>query len=277
MSDSTPAVRSLLDACAALRPASSKTYLRALLAQGRVTINGRVVKIGKTEVGARDQVQIIDAPPKAKPQEPFEIVHHDEDLLVINKPIGLLTSTVPREKRPTALALARDYIARVQPAAVIGLVHRLDRDASGLLVFSLNQPALASLKEQFYYHKAGRKYAAVVKGKVNPPADTISSRLVEYADGTVHRTTHKGRGDDAITHYETAQRNKDHTLLHVTLETGRKHQIRAHLAQRGHPIYGDSLYNGPPAERLMLHALELRLKHPRTGGSLTFTTNLPEA
>src|SRR5207237_1249712 len=129
---------------------------------------------------------------------PFSIVHEDDDILVIDKPAGLLTSTVPRERRPTALALLRDYLARHDPQARLGLIHRLDRDASGLLVFSKNHEAFRSLKQQFFKHTVKRIYSAVVDGKLNPPGGRIKSRLVELPDGSVRSTKRQDGGERAI-------------------------------------------------------------------------------
>ena len=115
----------------------------------------------------------------------LRIIHEDADVLVVDKPAGLLTSTVPRERRPTLLKMVREYIERTDPRARVGLIHRLDRDASGLLIFSKNHQAYESLKRQFFKHTVDRIYLAVVHGKLNPPAGMIESRLVELPNGSV--------------------------------------------------------------------------------------------
>ena len=271
--DTVPTL-SLLDALARLRPKTSRSDLRRLLAAGRVTVNGRVNKIAKTPVGP-DEAIAIRATHKPEPRWPFTIVYADDDLLVIDKPAGLLTSSVPREKRPTALAIALAWATIERPRAKVGLVHRLDADASGVLVFSLNNAAYSALKSQFADHSASRTYVAIVESPVNPPAGTIRSLLAEHADGTVHTTTSTRHGDAAITYYETVATAAGHTHLRVTLETGRKHQIRTHLAGRGWPIIGDRLYGGAPATRLMLAAIRLELSHPCDGVRVTFDAPLP--
>lgn len=271
--------RTLLDVLSDLAPATTRTRLRQLLEHGRVQVNGKIVKVAKTEVGPSDRVEILPRAAAAAvapiPRLPFAIVHEDADLIVIDKPAGLLTSTVPREKRPTALAAVRAWAAVRHPKASVGLIHRLDREASGLLVFSLNREAFASLKQQFFEHTARRVYAAIVDRPLNPPQGTIHSRLVEYVDGTVH-ATRTSRGEPAVTHYATTATVNGLHLLRVTLETGRKHQIRAHLQQQNSPILGDTLYGGSPASRLMLAAIELELRHPRDGAVRTFQIPLPE-
>ena len=205
------------------------------------------------------------------------IVYEDQDILVIDKPAGLLTSTVPREKRPTLLAQVREYVHRQDPRALVGLIHRLDREASGLLVFSKNDRAYRSLKSQFFHHTVMREYRAVVHGRPKPPAGRIESRLVERADGTVHSTRQHGKGQRAVSEYEVINSAGRLSLLRVILHTGRKHQIRVHLRERGNPVVGDILY-GPQdgAVRLMLAATRLTFIHPRTGSEMTFRLPLPK-
>src|SRR4051812_44604165 len=176
---------------------------------------------------------------RARKAPDVTIIHEDADVLVIDKPGGLLTSTVPREKLPTALAMVREHLAETDPRARAGLIHRLDRDASGLLVFSKNQPAYDSLKTQFFKHTVERVYTAVVHGVPDPPRGRIESRLIERADGSVHSTTRHAAGQRAITDFQLVRSADDTSVLQVTLFTGRKHQIRVHLGERGHPIVGD--------------------------------------
>ena len=270
----SPVIMSLLEVLERKLPGRSRSDLRKLLADGRVRVNGKVNKIARLPIAPDDAVRIGDTKPPAALRPPFPIVHLDDDLLVIDKPTGLISSSTPKENRPTALAIARAWAAVEHPRAKVGLVHRLDADASGLLVFSLNNAAHASLKNQFFDHSAGRAYAAIVPAKINPPTGTIKSRLIEHVDGTVHPTT-SANGQAAVTHYEVKAYKKPYTLLTVTLETGRKHQIRTHLHSRGWPIVGDRLYSGEPFGRLMLAAVRLQLVHPRTGEAVIFEAPQP--
>jgi len=205
------------------------------------------------------------------------IVYEDDDILVVNKPAGLLTSTVPRERRPTLLAQVREYFTFHDRRARIGLIHRLDRDASGLLIFSKNHAAYRSLKNQFFHHTVGREYRAVVHGVPHPPAGRIETRLVERADGTVHSTRQIGKGERAITEYAVLKTEGKLSLVRIVLHTGRKHQIRVHLAGRGTAVVGDALY-GPSdgARHLMLAAVQLTIVHPRTGRQMIFKLPLPK-
>ncbi len=197
-------------------------------------------------------------------------------VLVIHKPAGLLTSTVPREKRPTALAIISRYLHDTDPEANLGLIHRLDRDASGLLVFSKAPEVFTSLKHQFYKHHVRREYIAITRGVPTPPAGRIESFLTEAPDGTVRSTRRPGKGQRAITDYQTILRGEGHAAVRVTLQTGRKHQIRAHLFERGTPIVGDRMY-GPSdsAPRMMLANVILGFKHPGTGDAVEFEIAVP--
>ncbi|HEX2973371.1 MAG TPA: RluA family pseudouridine synthase, partial [Tepidisphaeraceae bacterium] len=265
-------------------PTAKRTTLRQMVEQGRVSINGQPARTLKVPVGETDKVQVDQRPERTGPSlSPLELIHEDEDILVINKPAGLLTSTTPKEPRPTAIAVIRKYLATREPRARAGVIHRLDRDASGLLVFSKNNDAYESLKQQFFKHSVERVYTAVIHGVLVPPAGRIESDLVELPDGTVRTTRIPTKGQHAITDYQTLKTAGgiggigNVSLLRVTLQTGRKHQIRTHLAQKGHPIVGDPVYGDVKDDksRLLLAATTLSLDHPRTGQRLTFEIPLP--
>lgn len=206
----------------------------------------------------------------------LSIVFEDDDILVANKPAGLLTATNAREKRPTLLALVREHVQARHPRAQIGLIHRLDRDAAGLLVFSKNHNAYLSLKKQFFEHSVRREYSAIVHGVPKEASGRIESRLVERADGTVHATRQSGKGEIAISHYQVIKAEGKRALVKIILETGKKHQIRVHLESIGHPIVGDPIY-GPPSDSppLMLAATQLGFAHPRDGRPMKFEIELP--
>lgn len=290
----------LLDWLVRRYPTAKRQTLRRMVAAGRVTVNGSEPRTLKLIVAAGDRVEVANQPPAEKTTRagqtprarqapragqaprarqttratklPFEIVHEDADLLVVNKPAGLLTSTVPGERRPTLLARVRDYVASREPRARVGLIHRLDRDAAGLLVFSKSDLAYQSLKTQFFHHHIERVYLAVTAGVPNPLAGRIESRLEERADGTVYTTSSHAKGVRAVTHYEVVERDgRRHALVRVRLETGRKHQIRVHLAERGTPILDDAMYDRREAKSpatpssLRLLAARLAIIHPRTG------------
>jgi len=267
---------SLLHHLLAQFPTAKRQTLRRMVAEGRVTINDRRATRVNQLLAEGDRVRVT-APAKAKEDPkrlivPLTIIFEDDDLLVVDKPAGLLTSTVAGEKRPTALALVKRYVAAREPRAVVGLIHRLDREAAGLLVFSKSRRAYDSLKTQFFKHTVERVYRAEVKGKVNPPKGTIESRLIERADGSVRSTQEHAKGQRAISEYEVVESKAGGgTILLVRLLTGRKHQIRVHLSERGWPILGDRVYGDPKDSRpLHLRAIRLALDHPKTGKRVTF-------
>jgi 23S rRNA pseudouridine1911/1915/1917 synthase len=268
--------RSLLDWLIARYPTAKRLRFKEMLSSGRIRINGRRPRTLKVAVAETDKVEVLDRAARRAPTAalklPFEIVFEDRDLLVINKPAGLLTSTNERERRPTAWAAVQEYLRMNEPAARPGLIHRLDRDASGLLVFSKNDAAYRSLKQQFMHHTVSRIYIAHVYGKLSPPAGRLESELVERADGVVRSTRLRGKGQVAITEYETVSVADGMSVIRLTLQTGRKHQIRTQLAEKGTPVVNDVLYGERKcAGPLMLRAVQLALDHPRTGKRMTFT------
>ena len=248
-------------------PLAKRTTFRRMLSDRRVRVNGKVVVKLNQPLQEADRVEVGDRV-EAKSHKPAYIIFEDADLIVVNKQTGLLTSTGPRETRKTILELLRKYVAATDDRARLGLIHRLDRDASGLLVFSKSDVAYQSLKTQFFDNTLLREYASVINGRLNPPRGKIDSRLIERADGTVRSTDVHAKGQRAITDYETIRSENDMSLLKLRLFTGRKHQIRAHLSEKGTTIVGDTMYGAADTgERLMLAAIRLGFKHPRAPDS----------
>lgn len=267
--------RTLLDCLAQRYPTAKRTTLRRMIHAGRVRINDLVAKSANQKIEDSDHLTTDDRPPiKSAAREPISalsVVYEDDDVLVVNKPAGLLTATNAREKRQTLLSFVREHVRAQHPRAQVGLIHRLDRDAAGLLVFSKNHQTYLSLKQQFFEHSVHREYLAVVHGVPKEASGRIESRLIERADGTVHATRESGKGELAISHYEVLKAAGKRALVKVILETGKKHQIRVHLNSIGHPIVGDPLY-GPPSDSppLMLAATRLDFAHPRDGRAMKF-------
>ena len=268
-------------------PTAKRQTLRRMVQEGRVSINGQPARSLKAAVGQKDEVRVMrrEAPPPPS-VEPLAVVHEDEDVLVVVKPAGLLTSTVARERRPTAFGIVRQYVEKREPSARVGIVHRLDRDASGLLVFSKNHLAHRSLKAQFFEHSVQRVYTAIVRGHPRPEKGKVESSLVELPDGSV-RSSLGPTAQEAVTEYEVVREAGDFSVLRLTLQTGRKHQIRVHLSERAWPVVGDPVYGkGGAAKmrqkpetaaggRLMLAATLLAFTHPRTGQRQVFETPVP--
>ena len=209
----------------------------------------------------------------------LELVFEDESVVVVDKPAGLLTMATETERSHTAYAALRAYANNKKNAEKIFIVHRLDREASGLLVFAKTVEAKERLQDQFKDHSAGRRYVAVVEGKVTPDDFTVRSYLAENAAFRVYSTRKRGQGKLAVTHVRVVKRNPKTTIVEVRLETGRKHQIRVHLAERGHPVVGDKAYGGRsnPIRRLALHAVHLAFRHPVTGKPMQFESRYPKS
>lgn len=263
-------------------PQAKLSTLRRLLDDGRVRVNGEVVRHLARPLISRDQVFVTRAtepapPPPRPPVNELVLVYDDPDFLVVDKPAGLLTSTVPGERRPTVLALVRDHLADTEPEAKVGLIHRLDRDASGLLIFSKTPAAYDELKTLFFRHTIERVYAAVTHGTPTPAAGRILSNLVELPDGSIRSSRKPNGGRRSVTDYATVARVRGTAAVRVQLETGRKHQIRVHLAERGVPIVGDKVYGRPDgAPRMMLAAVRLGFDHPRTGEPVVVEIPVPD-
>ena len=208
---------------------------------------------------------------------PLSVVYEDADLLVVDKPAGLLTIATDREHTRTLYATVRALLARRRPPERLFIVHRLDREASGLIVFAKTPEAKHALQDQFKTREAGRTYLALVQGRLERDTQTLRSHLAENAALRVWAAgPHRG-GKLAVTHVRVLARRGDHTLVEATLETGRKHQIRVQLADTGHPILGDRRYGprGRGAPGLALHAVVLRLRHPRSGRQLELRSPAP--
>jgi 23S rRNA pseudouridine1911/1915/1917 synthase len=259
-------------------PTAKRQTLKRMVQNRRVTINGIPARRLDQTIERHDRVTVAAAAKEIAPwpRLPFAIIHEDRDILIIDKPTGLLTSTVPREPRPTAIAAVREYLRITDSTARASLIHRLDRDASGLLVFSKTNQAFDSLKKQFFRHTVSRFYHAIVSPPPKKPSGRIEGFLVERADGSVHTARAPGRGQPAVTTFDVAKRRGQFALLRIKLHTGRKHQIRAHLSELGSPVLGDTQYGGKPHKKgLMLAAVELAFDHPRTGERMVFT--IPES
>ena len=278
----------LLDWLLRRYPTAKRETLRRMISAGRVTVSGARARTLKLDLHPDDVVEVSDRPPAGpatgnpRTRLAFRVIHEDADLLLVDKPPGLLTSTVPGERRPTLLAAVREYVAAREPRARLGLIHRLDRDAAGVLVFSKTDLAYQSLKTQFFHHHVERLYLAVTAGVPEPRAGRIESRLEERADGTVYTTRSHAKGQRAVTHYEVLAEQAGRALVRVRLETGRKHQIRVHLAERGTPIVNDPVYGPPPNRRapivpggMRLMAVRLAVTHPRTDEPASWEVDPP--
>jgi 23S rRNA pseudouridine1911/1915/1917 synthase len=267
---------SLLDSLADLFPDSSKTTLRQMLQAGRIRVNGEVEKDAKRMLQAGDSIDVGSRALQAALPPGLSMLHEDDDVMVVYKSNGLLTVATERERDTTVQAYLNEYLKSKRQGRV-HVVHRLDRESSGVLVFARNFAARENLKNQFAAHSVDRIYVAVVEGALDPPAGTIRSYLREEKSLRMVSTESDPQARLAITHYKTLESGGRYSMLEVTLETGRKNQIRAHLSEAGHPIIGDNLYGATtnPIGRLGLHARLLGFRHPSTGEKLSFSVAVP--
>lgn len=256
-----------------LFPESPGRRLKRWLADGRVRVNGAVVRRGDVSVGSQDRVEL--SRPAGPLPLPLGLVHQDEHLFVIDKPAGLLTIATETERTRTAYRLLRDW-AEAQGQGRIFIVHRLDRETSGLLVFARSPAVKRALQAQFEARTPERVYVARVEGVVRAAEGELTSRLVQ--DGALRVRVSAGRGGkEAVTRYRVLERYRDATLLELALVTGRRGQIRVQLAALGHAIVGDRAYGsrGNPFGRVCLHATRLGFVHP-SGPRVVFESPPPE-
>ena len=207
----------------------------------------------------------------------LEILYEDRDILVAAKPSGLLTVSTDREKSRTAYFALTDYVRKgaAKSRNRIFIVHRLDRETSGVLVFAKNEAAKVWLQRR--WEETTKRYLAVVHGTCGRRAETITTYLAENRAHRVYSTSDPQKGRLSHTAYTVLKETKDFTLLDIELLTGRKHQIRVHLAERGHPVVGDKTYGRADTayRRLALHARSLSFRHPVSGEDLTFVAAPP--
>jgi RluA family pseudouridine synthase len=208
----------------------------------------------------------------------ISILYEDSDILVAAKPAGLLTMGTDTDKSRTLYAILTDYVRKGQSKSAnrIFIVHRLDRDTSGILIFAKNMEA--KLQLQGRWEETEKRYIAVVHGRCEERERTITSYLAENKAHLVYSTADAAKGKLAQTAYRVLKDSKEFSLLEINLLTGRKHQIRVHLSEIGHPVVGDSKYGTGKGlyKRLALHAKSISFIHPSTGKRLTFETAFPE-
>ncbi|MBQ2546730.1 MAG: RluA family pseudouridine synthase [Clostridia bacterium] len=289
-----------LDAFAAAHAGISRARAQKLIEDGDITLNGRAAKKNE-KLSPGDRVEIAfpeteDA--EAEPEDiPLDVVWEDGDIIVVNKPAGMVVHPAPGHASGTLVnALlwhCGDSLSGIGGVNRPGIVHRIDRDTSGLICAAKNDRAHASLAEQLRTHAMHREYRMIVTGNLREEGGTVDAPIGRHPTDrkkmAVIRPGAKngGHAREAVTHWQTIERypSSGFTYAGAVLETGRTHQIRVHMAYIGHPLMGDTLYGGghTPFERhyrslldgQMLHAAALVLKHPRTGEEMRFETPLP--
>jgi 23S rRNA pseudouridine1911/1915/1917 synthase len=251
----------------------SRSTIKQRLKNGCVNVNGEQVTRHDHDLRAGDQV-VVEAAARgvSRARSQLDILYEDRDLVAINKPAGLLSVGSGRDKEPHALGMLRDQLSRRNKSIKLWPVHRIDRDTSGVLLFATSREMREAVMKG--WKSAEKAYLAVVEGCPKPAEGTIDQPL--RLDPEIYQM-HVGPHPDAqraVTHFSTKRTIGQRTLLRVELETGRQHQIRAHLAWLGHPVVGDQRY-GKAGTRMGLHALRLNITKPGTDRPMEFETPAP--
>ena len=264
----------------------TRTSAQRQIEQGNVTINGKRTTKVSYKVSDGDEIEIEEKEPveiELKAQDiPVDIVYEDKDIIVVNKPKGMVVH--PANGNPDGtlvnaiMAICKDSLSGIGGEIRPGIVHRLDKDTSGLLIVAKNDLALVNMSEQIKRHDVKKTYIALVRGVVKENEATIDMPIGRSNSDRKKMAVTKN-GKNAVTHIKVLKRYDKYTLLEVNIETGRTHQIRVHLAHIGYPVIGDYIYSNGKNEfgivGQCLHAKSLEFKHPITGEDMKLEAPLP--
>ncbi|MRR19803.1 RluA family pseudouridine synthase [bacterium] len=256
----------------------SRDNIKSLLRNKQVLVNGETVTQFNHDLKPGDQVAVRGERQTAGiVARNMRIVFEDEHIIVIDKNAGLLSMASDNEKYLTAYNILSNYVKQQKPSNRIFIVHRLDRDTSGLMMFARSEKVQSLLQRDWKHNVTARTYMALVEGEVTEPEGVIRSYIYESKALMMHTTRNPDKGDLAITRFRKVKSNKDFSLLEVMLETGKKNQIRLHMQEMGHSIAGDKKYGATssPIGRLGLHASVLAFIHPVTGKEMRFESKIP--
>lgn len=259
----------------------SRTAAKSLLTHRLVYVNNRIETQHNTPIRPGMAVKVS----KDKNRKDFsshwlDIIYEDAYLIVIHKRCGLLSiATDPKRNERTAYSILSEYVRRSNRQGRIFIVHRLDRETSGLMVFAKDERTKFSLQDYWHRIVQDRRYIAAVEGQIDPPQGCITSWLKDNKVYVTYSSPTDNGGDYAVTHYRTLQSGPEYSLVEFKLETGRKNQIRVHMQDKHTPIVGDLKYGSGnnPIGRLALHAYRLAFTHPVTGENLSFSLPIPQA
>ncbi len=269
----------LLEFLIAAMPERKRTAVKSLLAHNQVMVNTTPQRQFDLELKPGDTVKVnLSREWKVFYNRRLQIVYEDDDIIVVNKGYGLLSMGNDKVREGTAYSILKDYLKWQDPRNKIFIVHRLDRDTSGLMVFAKSIEAKENLQHNWNNMVLERKYLAVVEGGAPDPEEgEVRSYLAENSRYEVYSTDNPAEGQLAVTRYKTLAKGRGMALLEVQLDTGRKNQIRVHMKDLGHPITGDRRYGAgsSPIHRMALHAQTLRFVHPITRRDMNFSTPVP--
>lgn len=268
-------------------PEQTRSYLQKLIKEGQVLVNGKTVKSGY-QLSKGDEVSVTIPKPKELDVEPqkmdLDIVYEDEDVILINKPKGMVVHPAPGHTTDTLvnglLYHCKDNLSGINGVARPGIVHRIDRDTTGILIVCKNDMSHNSIAAQLKEHSINRRYRALVHGNLKEDTGTVEGPIGRHPVDRKKMAINERNGKPAVTHFTVLERFGNYTLIECKLETGRTHQIRVHMTSIGHPLVGDEVY-GPAKcpfklQGQCLHAMVLGFVHPRTGEYMEFSADLPE-
>lgn len=260
-------------------PERSRTAVKSLLRDRHVSVNHEVVTQFNQPLVAGQQV-VVQRVGEARPgpSRRLNIVFEDADIIVVDKRAGLLSMATDTQQGMTAYSLLSEHVKKSNPRSRVFIVHRLDRETSGLMMFAKSPSVQAMLQETWPEAILERVYAAVLEGQVTKPQGTIISWLKENKALLMCSSPTPNDGQKATTHFRVLQSNRRYSLMELSLETGRKNQIRVHMRDLGHSVIGDLKYGATqdPIHRVALHARVLSFRHPVTGETKRFETPIPE-
>lgn len=268
----------LLDFLIAVMPDRKRTTVKEMLKHRQVMLGQTVTTQFDAPVSQGDKVSVNTTREFQFFSHPrLKLVYEDDDIIVINKGYGLLSMGTDKPGEQTAYSIVREYLKRKDPRNKLFIVHRLDRDTTGLMMFAKNMQAKETMQHNWNNMVLERRYIAVTEGALEPADGEIRSYLTENSAHEVYSTTRPGEGQLAVTYYRTLKVRQPYSLVELSLATGRKNQIRVHLKEKGHPIVGDRRYGAAPSpiHRLCLHAQTLRFVHPVTRRDMNFSAPLP--
>ena len=268
-------------------PEQTRSYLQKLIKDGEVTVNGKNVKTGY-QLSKGDEVSVNIPEPKELDVEPqkmdLDIVYEDDDVILVNKPKGMVVHPAPGHTTDTLvnglLYHCKDNLSGINGVARPGIVHRIDRDTTGILIVCKNDMSHNSIAAQLKEHSINRRYRALVHGNLKDDTGTVEGPIGRHPIDRKKMAINEKNGKPAVTHYTVLERFGNYTLIECKLETGRTHQIRVHMTSIGHPLVGDEVY-GPAKcpfklQGQCLHAMVLGFVHPRTEEYMEFSADLPK-
>ena len=259
-------------------PNKNRNNIKSLLKNKQVLVDGAAISQFNHPLNPGQEVMITESRFSDKDMKGIKVVYEDEYLIAVEKASGILSIATDKEREKTAYNIVKNYVKSRNPLEKLFIVHRLDRETSGVMIFAKTEEMQQILQTNWQKMVLERTYVAVVEGKVEKNNDTIVSYLKENSAFVTFSSDKEIEGSKkAVTHYTVLKRSKGFSLVEANIETGRKNQIRVHMQSLGHSVVGDKKYGATtnPLGRLGLHAKSIIFKHPKTGKVLSFQTGIP--